>query len=174
MDFPWGLPNLSCSDVDTIKLGNATARAACRIMRACLRMHVPFVLENPSASNLFLLPPMVSLLATPGVHQITVDQCQFGARWCKRTVLLCHGLDDEHRLKRTCRSRGGVCSNSGQPHYQLEGKAPSGVNWTHIAQTFPKALAGDLAWCLLQQAFSKIANAIYSVGSRNCRSSKGA
>ena len=138
-DFPWGLPasELCVADVEKLRGGNGTARAACRIMRSCIRANVPFIMENPSASNIFTLPPMQSIMRAPGVATTTVDMCQFGTLWRKRTALLHFQIDDVNRLQRLCRTRGGICCKSKRPHKQLEGVASTGVHWTRIAQSFP-------------------------------------
>ena len=154
-DFPWGFPAETLSDADEarIKSGNATARAAFRIMRACLKHNVPFIMENPCASKIFLLPPLLSILAKPGVGQLTLDQCQYGSTWKKRTSLVHFAVDDLHLLDQRCRTRGGICSKTRLPHFQLQGIASSGIHWTNIDQAFPHNLAVHLAWCLLQNAF---------------------
>ena len=133
----YGLPDLSASDRSKILIGNATMRQSAEFIHACVHAHIPVILENPVASMLWLAPPIRSQLGATSCQTISVDQCQFGARWRKRTRLAawhCPILN----LQQLCTGRKGLCNRTKKPHIVLSGSSKEhGVLWTALAQTYP-------------------------------------
>ena len=133
----YGFPDLSASDRSKILVGNATMRQSAEFIHACIRAHIPVILENPVASMLWLAPPIRSQLSSNSCQIISVDQCQTGARWRKRTRLAgwhCPILS----LQQLCTGRKGQCNRTKKPHIVLSGSSKEhGVLWTALAQTYP-------------------------------------
>ena len=150
-ELPWGLPGLSEKDVERIRVGNLLARFTIRYALLCLEHLVPFMIENPMTSRLWVLPRMLKLLQKPGAHVVDVDFCQFGTRWRKSTKLVFGNVPAEalEGLAK-CRFHGrGCCSCTGKPHLVLSGTAPNGKFWTLIAQAYPKQLCDMVVHALL-------------------------
>jgi hypothetical protein len=150
-ELPWGLPGLCEKDVERLRVGNLLARFTIRYALLCLEFKVPFMIENPLTSRLWVLPPMIKLLKQPGVQVVVVDFCQFGTRWRKSTKLVFGNVPEaalEDLKLRRCGGRG-VCSRTGKPHLVLSGTAPNGKFWTLIAQPYPKLLCKMMVQALL-------------------------
>ena len=133
-------------------------------MKACLRICselcrkcIPFILEHPRTSNIWLLPEVVKLMATPGFAIVDLDQCQFGTKWRKATRLLLYRIDpfNVERLRKRChRDRCGNCSKTGKPHLQLRGTNEKGQSLTALAGAYPSKLADDIAFCLVDEVIA--------------------
>ena len=78
---PWGAPWVASDPkmLPKVKAGNACARAAAMIAKACISANVPFVVENPRASWLWKLPCWTSVVSHPSTTMCCCDQCMFGA-----------------------------------------------------------------------------------------------
>ena len=150
-DCPWGLPNLPLHEVHKLEVGNACFRAAIKIIKWLDKHGIPWILENPSTSKAWLLPPLVQLEQANHTQSIVTDFCQFGTRWRKRTKLLVGNMDpdDIARCCRLCHGPPGGCSRTHKKHFQLTGSARNGVPWTRIAQPYPPQLCHHLAYSLL-------------------------
>ena len=150
-DFPWGLPagELTVSELEKVKLGNACFKSCFSIIRLLDRYRIPWILENPATSKCWSLPFFQSISVQPHIHVVITDFCQYGTPWRKRTRFVCGNilLDDLHRVTHMC-SHGKLCSATGKPHFQLTGKGPQGRNWTEIAQPYPTKLCEGLAYAL--------------------------
>ena len=149
---PWGVKLVSDKDRERLELGNKCARATIRILKLCLKYHVPAILENPFSSKLWYLPFMVHVLRSGQAELVRGDFCQFGTRWRKATGFLCINLPHDkvtQQLHHTCSGTRGFCSATDERHIQLTGSAPSGVPWTKIAQPYPTKLCMSLARLLV-------------------------
>ena len=148
---PWGLPShlLTTADKTRVENGNKCFLAALKIISWLDQHHIPWILENPSSSKCWFLPPLQDLMAAPHCVTVLTDFCQFGTQWRKRTQLLCGNLDsqDVARLERLCSGRG-LCSRTGCKHFQLTGSNRQSIPWTRIAQPYPKELCKQLAFVL--------------------------
>ena len=85
---------------------------------------------------------------------LDLDQCQYGTSWRKSTRLICSRIDpcSFSRLTRRCvKDRQGRCSRTHKYHIQLRGTHPSGVPWTSIASAYPKSMARNIAFCLMEK-----------------------
>ena len=157
---PWGLPRRlwqkpwSDNDHKALATGNATMSSALELAAECQRNGVPWALENPATSIVWLTPEVLKLLAMHGVRFVLVDFCYWGTPWRKRTGILfghCDGQDLDSLAK--CRCSGvGTCSNSGRKHVQLTGSDPHGMPWTKRAEPYPPGFAHRLASILLHKA----------------------
>ena len=146
--FPWKLPHHQLSPKDAVKvdIGNACARATLKFTRACNRHSIPWAVENPHSSKLWLLPEFERLACDPHTQVKVVDFCAYGTPWRKRTRLMFGNVDacDLARLDR-CRCIGRYCSFQSGRHFQLTGAGPNHKPWTLIAQPYPARLCRDLA-----------------------------
>ena len=151
--LPWGVSGLDSADQLRIATGNKTARAALRILRACISVGCGFVVENPWSSRLWLVPEIRRLLLCDDVSLIRADMCQHGTRWRKATGLLIYdplGLD-KAGLSCVCGGEEGICGRTSRKHIILEGTAPGGARWTRVAQTYPLQFARCAASYLFSQ-----------------------
>ena len=145
-EFIYGLKVLRYeSERHKIVNGNKTMAAAARVARACLRMNVPFVIENPKTSMLWLANEMLALKARKACRFFQSDFCLWGMPWRKPTGFLsghCGGAIS--RVERICQN--GTCKRTGGKHIVLAGVDPvSKCFWTHIAEQYPRGLAAALA-----------------------------
>ena len=153
-EHPLGVPGLDGKRLARVELGNATAQSCAYICRAFLKSGVPFIVENPALSFLWLQPVFVKLLACAGIEFVLADQCLYGTEWRKRTGFLCGNIPTDMLTKLACRckSSGGRCDRTGLRHRHLIGSAKGGGSMTSKAQNYPPALAKLLAGILLQAA----------------------
>ena len=148
-DLPWGRLDTNDKDVQKMILGNQCMVAALDVIKECMKARVPWILEHPASSKAWHLPELLFWSQHARASAVTVDFCQFGAKWRKRTTLLCGNFDDQDiaRLGKTCQGRS-LCSRTGRKHIQLSGQSPEGVAWTKIAQPYPPKLCHSLAYSL--------------------------
>ena len=83
-EHPTGVPGLIGKRLERVLLGNRTAQACARLCRIFSRAGVPFIVENPALSFIWLQPEFVALLRDPCVLLVQPDQCLFGTAWRKR------------------------------------------------------------------------------------------
>ena len=126
-----GLPDVSPSDVQKIKLGNQTARWVIRVFRLAARRGIPVVIENPANSRLGLAPPVRTLIHN--FKSATFTHCMYGSQFKKATKLLYANIDLSP-LSRHCRGR--VCQVTQRPHVALSGKV-EGIWCTAKASAYP-------------------------------------
>jgi hypothetical protein len=138
-----GLSGLNEREQFLCEQGNQLMLATARIARACIKYDIPWVLENPLSSLIWLAPPISRLLSHANVQQTIVHQCQYGTPWKKPTRLYLGGLSAE-LLSCTCRQKGKTCSATGKPHYVLSGTTKSGFR-TQAAKEYPSLLCAAIA-----------------------------
>ena len=147
---PWGLSDLSPDEQSKVDDANRITRNTLKVIRCLVRNGIPFILENPLGSIIWLLPEMVALSKRIDVSIVVTHFCQWGVKWMKPTKLLCFNLDADETstLQRLCCRRKGLCSKSGLPHPPLSGTNKEGHFWTRLAQPYPHELAAELAHVL--------------------------
>lgn len=147
---PAGCPHVKDMPAHTQELvrnGNVLAAFSCRVFRQCCQLGIPVALENPASSLLWRMPQMLSLLRREDVSLVQTDYCQFSVPWRKRTKFM-YAHVDLACVERTCHSKKGICSRTGQRHVQLMG-SQGGVMRTKLAEPYPAQLCR-----LLAQSFS--------------------
>ena len=147
----WGRPDLPPHLLRRLLLGNQTLRATINLIKAALANHVPVVVENPATSIAWSTPGMIKLRNHIACREVVTDHCAHGARWRKPTRLVSwHAGLAPAMLHARCHRRGLLCSWSGLPHIVLQGKCPgSSLNWTQLAQEYPRRLATLIAAWLI-------------------------
>ena len=145
---PWGLSTLATkNDALLLKYHNKLISFIFKVIRACLKAKVIFVLENPRSSILWCFPFIQWLTRNNLAWRIEVDFCAFGTPWRKSTTLLSNSPSLRY-IECRCGGKGGICGISKQPHQVLNGKDPTGVWWTRRAQAYPKKFAARAAQLL--------------------------
>ena len=137
--FIMGKKGLTPADQQRIKLGNLTMSFSAKIIKLTSSLGIPTVLENPSTSLLWQVPRIKKLISQDG-RLTTMDYCQFGTPWRKRTFFASWNLDVSLLPEARCRGRG-ICSRTQRHHLRLTGMDPqSGRPWTLVAEPYPKPL----------------------------------
>ena len=111
--------------------------------------NVPCMLENPICSMIWKAIPLMTLCKSSRHLSVTLDQCQFGARWRKRTRVSSWGCGDLSALDKRCSGHKGLCSRTNKYHIVLTGRSPAGPLWTSLAQTYPRRHSYSLAGILI-------------------------
>lgn len=146
--FPWGLPRrfLSPTEHEAVRAGNLVFRTCLKIIHLAQKFRIPWVLEHPLSSKCWALPPLRTLLHTPGVALLQSDLCQFGAPWKQPTCFLTSSTLDHHHLSLSCSGGGGLCSRMRRKHWRLPGTDVAGL--ARVPEKHPKRLARALAHVL--------------------------
>ena len=145
-----GLSGLGEKDAAKVLDGNRLLWVTIRLCKAAAAAGIPWIIENPRTSRVWLAPAMKKLmrvrfsssLAPPSfVH---LDFCQFGEAWKKGTSLLTLGCNLE-ALGRRCCMRNKLCSRTNKRHIVLQGCDSSGQWLTRRAQPYPLQLCAEAA-----------------------------
>ena len=139
----YGLPGLSSSDQAKIRLGNSLMRFSASVAEICIDRHIPFCIENPWTSRIWLTRQFKSLLKCSHVSFNYTDFCGDLQPWRKRTGLL-YAFVDLYPCLKQCSTKQGLCSFSGCRHVQLVGQR-QGEFLTKLAEPYPKALCRRVA-----------------------------
>ena len=123
--------------------GNKTMKSTVRVGLACLRNKVPFVIESPRTSMIWLSTEMANPKNRRDCRFFQSDFCLWGWRGEKAAGLLA-GFCNPARVERICQN--ATCKRTGERHTALAGIDPvSKCFWTHIAEAYPRALSTSLA-----------------------------
>ena len=141
-----GLPDLSVADQARVRLGNQTMLHTAATIRLAASLGLPVLLENPVSSHLLHVKPSARLTKHKCFARVVLDQCQFGARWRKRTAIFTWSCGHLPALDKRCTGRSSLCSRTSKYHIQLSGTDPVSKRlWTSIAQSYPKRHSASLA-----------------------------
>ena len=143
-DNLWGFSNLRPHDRTKVALGNELLYTSKFYIDLACHMSIPWVLENPYTSRIWLTPQAQSL-QTFGARLHETHFCCFGAPWRKATGLLEWGFPLLQTCAVTCRPSAGRCQHSGKRHVTLSGQDESGRWKTHVAQPYPRLLCAKVA-----------------------------
>ena len=145
-DQPMGKPNLRLEDAGEVRVGNVLLHFTCRVLLLAVQYQLPFTLENPKRSRLWITPPVSRLLRKQCVETCNVDFCMFGTAWRKPTKILSVHLALGMLHQYQCySSKRGVCCKSGKTHIPLAGQTPQGQWLTKLAEPYPWQFAKVLA-----------------------------
>ena len=143
LQYIYGLPRDTLSEKDQKKIveGNRTMRAACFVIRLCIKHTTPVALENPNSSRIWHAPELEKLLKHDGAVSHHFDYCCYGVPWKKSTPVAGWLTGECAGLQRVCTGKLGLCS-SGKFHTILRGVKPgTTMLWTHIAEPYPPRVA---------------------------------
>ena len=84
-EYIMGLSNLNNIDETKVMVGNLTMLVTSVLIRLCVVLNIPCILENPCTSLLWLAPPIAKLLLNKACQSYNVDFCAFKTPWRKRT-----------------------------------------------------------------------------------------
>ena len=136
---PLGLDGLDPSKHDDLWLGNHLLFLSIELMEAVLQTGGDVSLENPADSIMWLVPPVMELMAKFALQFAYLDQCEFGANSKKPArFLISHAASGQGM--RTCSRR--------HQRKKLLGKTFWRGRWvcsTKAAQVYPQPLCRTLA-----------------------------
>ena len=159
---PLGLPNLSSKDFDKVRAGNNLMRFSVRVMQLAAWQGIPFSLENPRTSRLWLCPPVLHLLRQRAARIYVTECCMFGVPWRKSTQFVAEHADFAVLNQYRCLgAKRGLCRNSGCAHAALAGRNAHGTRLSQVAGPYPWALCKLLAQCFYNFEVSQIAAAFW-------------
>ena len=148
LEYPAGTP--WCSPLQQFKneQGNEMLRFILQIVMVCLESAVLFLVENPDSSWLWRQTdrglswkPLMD--RHPEVGDLRLDFCRFGTAWRKRTKFRCNFDVAGQTVFCKCLT----------PHVVLRGRCVAkGVNYTKLAEPYPRKLCGTLAAAILTAA----------------------
>lgn len=82
---PLGLADLRTVDQLKVRAGNVLMWFSCRVLHMARRLRLPFTLENPLRSRLWLCPSVRQLMRCPNTWIQDITFCAFGIKWKKPT-----------------------------------------------------------------------------------------
>ena len=119
---------------------------SCRVLQLALQLHVPFTMENPSRSRLWI-SSVLRVMRRRFVQTVDVTYCAFGTAWKKPTKILGVHIDLSILESHYCRgSKRGLCLFTGKPHLALMGQS-GGIWRTKLAEPYPRPFCRPLAKC---------------------------
>eukprot|EP00438_Fugacium_kawagutii_P012339 Skav221970 [mRNA] locus=scaffold195:898936:903000:- [translate_table: standard] len=155
---PMGLEGLRPHDERKVQLGNKLMFFTCAVLRLALHWWIPFTLENPQRSRLWIVPPVMRLLKRKFTAVVDVHFCCFGTRWKKPTKIFGVHIPLDSMMNCICRgTKRGLCDFSGCKHIPLMGQTPDGMWYTKLAEAYPLKFARKLAKCFLNSELSLVA-----------------
>ena len=121
-------------------------RFSVAVMKLACLLYLPFTLENPARSRIWLCPPMLKMSRNHHISLETFEMCMFGCLWRKATCIMAAWLNVEFLQNFRCLgAKRGCCKRTGKPHVQLCGLTPSGEWRTKAAQAYPLKLCQRLS-----------------------------
>ena len=157
-EHPMGLPGLADHLYRKIHEGNVLMRFSCAVLRLAISFGLPFTMENPHRSRLWICPPVLQILRRRVTVWREVHFCAFGTPWKKPTRIL--GVHLSLDLLDWCKcvgSKRGVCKFSGTSHIPLAGQDSSGRWMTKVAEPYPRQLTKLMATAFANEELSLIA-----------------
>ena len=140
----YGLPDLRPGDVAKVQEANAMLRHLHSLLHLCMSCKVPFVIENPWTSRIWLTRETLELRER-GAELHKFDFCPYKGPWRKRTGLLIWQFPELASALRVCKAVQHRCSATNSRHLILEGTDSNGVFWTRRAQAYPVAFCKEFA-----------------------------
>ena len=133
-------------DEHKVYVGNLLARFSCHLCREAKLRKVPWSMENPRSSRLWILPPVLALERMKGVRVAVTDFCMWSGPYRKSTSFMYWKVDLSGIEQWRCLgAKRGVCARSGKAHVQLRGQNSEGGFWTKINEPYPPALCRFMA-----------------------------
>ena len=146
-EFPEGLKNVTSNMKKKIEVGHRHAAFVFRVVGRCKLNFLGYFVDNPDGSFLWLQPSWLASGWALMETSYRFDQCRFAAAWRKRTRLATNlsfaGLRE-------------LCQG-GHSHITLRGRSSHHrLNWTRVAQVYPRKLCQRIARALGEFAGLKV------------------
>ena len=148
-DGLWGLPSLIGKPLQQVLLANSLWKWVFRFLKIARLCEIPFLIENPKSSRLWLTPQAAAIRGWPQASFVVADFCQYGTDYKKPTGLLCYRLPRVAAAAKTCSPVQGRCSRTGCRHRVLQGKDANGRFLTKAAEVYPTKFANVIAEALV-------------------------
>ena len=140
-DHPEGLPGITQSMHLKVLRGNQHAAFTLSVLKECRAQSLPYWLENPDGSFLWLQPQWIAAGFALPDRCFRFDMCIFHTPWRKRTRVVTS--TDLAGIRELCRG--------GHKHQVLRGRSSAHRdNWTHVAQVYPRPLCARIASAMLR------------------------
>ena len=105
----------ACRYERKVRQGNCLMRFSCAVLLLALVYHIPWTLENPERSRLWLCPSVQNILRGRAVQLVDVTFCAFGMAWKKPTWIVSVHLGLSILVGFFCKcSKRGICEYSGK------------------------------------------------------------
>lgn len=141
-----GLPGLSSANQQKVDEGNLYMRFSVSVLLLALKLLIPFTLENPARSRMWITPSLRWLMRRKLVSLATFEMCMFGTPWRKSTSMLGVHLNMDLLSSYRCLgAKRGLCKRTGQPHLVLCGLDSTGAWKTKQAQQYPPKMCRCVA-----------------------------
>jgi hypothetical protein len=154
---PWGLPGLSPSDKELVRVGNLHVLRTCAAAEAMLSLGRGYAVENPEPweglPSLFHLDPLQALLGSGGAD-VSFRQCAVGAASAKPTRIRFWLGPFASLGDLVCNHPPVVWTDADgtsytAPHRRLVGREPGGGFGTSKSSAYPDQLNCRLAECIV-------------------------
>ena len=142
--FLMGFDFLNPTEHQKVLVGNQLMRLSAEVAQLCFALGIPFVIENPLSSRIWLAKPFQQLISL-GANFGRTDFCGFKTPWEKSTGFLHWNFEKLTHVFRLCIPSHGRCSFSGRRHVALVGQDEHGVWLTRRAQPYPTAMCAKIA-----------------------------
>ena len=139
----WGLPHLDKESQAKLDDGNLLCLVAVEAVRLCIRLAMPFTLENPAGSFICCFPPLKKVLEKAEIWRVEVDYCMYGKMWKKPTAFVT-SVQEMTVLARKCTGSFWCCGRMKEPRQELRegrGAGRDGRSWRSPA---PWSCAGPM------------------------------
>ena len=114
----FGLPSLMPWERRKVQEGNQLLEFSLQVIACCQKLGLPWSLENPLTSRVWLVPAM-QRLQTQGATFVNTCYCMYGMPWRKATAFLCGNFN---LSLRTCEGSFRCCERSGKAHVHVVGR----------------------------------------------------
>ena len=139
---PEGIDEMTEAMAIKVAIGNAMASWITKLVRLVISLQLPFWIENPAGSFLWLQPDWVQLAEEFALEAFLTDYCRWGTPWRKRTKFVGRFQGAGIRLLCWCE----------RPHVKLVGYSVAHkCCWTKAAEAYPRSLARYLAAAIAEE-----------------------
>ena len=156
--YPKGKPGLNERDAEKVRIGNILMLLCCRLICLMYDSGLACSLEQPQTSRMWICPSTIRMSKYTNANCVVIHFRAWGTAWKKPTTFMYVNMSALANLHRICHTRCGKCEHTGKPHQTLQGKGPGGVNWTLIAQPYPRGLCSAFAQCVAAHFQSRYIN----------------
>lgn len=148
-DWPEGRPDISAAMREKVERGNRHASFVLDVVELAIQLLMGYWVENPDGSFLWLQPRWIASGLALMEASYRFDMCRFSALWRKRTRLATN--TQLAGIRQLCLG--------GHEHIRLRGRSlHHKLNWTRVAQVYPKKLCSVVADALAAYAGLKPQN----------------